>query len=98
MARKKQTPETEADAPKAKTRTPRETVEAPSAEPQAEDVGLSKIQCVNRRRKLMCAHLLLDSRKCSIKTIAPGRLASVRVGKKRRCEFYEETATGGKKG
>lgn len=97
MARKKKTPDTEEAAPKAKTRSPKKVVEAQPAE-QAEEGGLAKIQCVNRRRKLMCAHLLLDSRKCSMKTIAPGRLASVRVGKKRRCEFYEEVAAGGKKG
>jgi len=58
-----------------------------------EDGSLPKIQCFNKNKKTICAHLLLDRRKCGVKTIAAGgRLATVRLGKKRRCEFYEETA------
>jgi hypothetical protein len=51
-----------------------------------------KIQCFNHRKKTICAHLLLAIHKCGVKTIGHGRLATVRIGKKRRCEFYEETA------
>lgn len=53
---------------------------------------LAKIQCFNGNKKLICANLQLDTHKCSAKSIAQGRPASVRIGKKRRCEMYEETA------
>ncbi len=61
----------------------------PSEAQTPEHVG--KIQCLSVRKKVICAHLLLADRKCSVKTIGHGRLATVRVGKKRRCELYEET-------
>ena len=56
------------------------------------DELLPKIQCFNGNKKLICANLHWGTHKCSAKTIAHGRLATVRVGKKRRCEMYEETA------
>lgn len=56
------------------------------------DTVLPKIQCFNGNKKLICANLELDSHKCSAKSIAQGRLATVRIGKKRRCDMYEETA------
>jgi len=61
-----------------------------SAEVQVVD-HVGKIQCLNHRKKVICAHLLLAEHKCSVKTIGHGRLATVRIGKKRRCELYEET-------
>ncbi len=72
----------------------KETVEVETREVVTEHTAEStaKIQCFNRRRKLVCAHLLLPLHKCMAKTIAPGRWASVRIGKKRRCGLYEETA------
>lgn len=56
------------------------------------DELLPKIQCFNENKKLICANLVLESHKCGVKTIASGRLASVRIGKKRRCALYEESA------
>jgi hypothetical protein len=53
---------------------------------------LPKIQCFSHRKKTICANLHLSTHKCGIKTIAWGRLATVRIGKKRRCTYYEETA------
>lgn len=61
-----------------------------TAAPTTEHQG--KIQCFNHRKKTICAHLMLTLHKCGVKTIGHGRLATVRIGKKRRCEFYEETA------
>lgn len=51
-----------------------------------------KIQCLNARNKTVCAHLVMEWHKCNAKTIGHGKLATVRIGKKRRCEFYEETS------
>lgn len=56
------------------------------------DELLPKIQCFNGNKKLICANLQWGTHKCGAKTIAHGRLATVRVGKKRRCGMYEETA------
>jgi hypothetical protein len=61
-------------------------------DPSESDDLLPKIQCFNHRKKTICANLNLSTHKCGIKTIAWGRLATVRIGKKRRCEYYEETA------
>lgn len=65
---------------------------ARSAETQAsENELMPKVQCYNHGKKTICAHLVLATHKCTAKRIAPDRLATVRIGKKRRCEFYEET-------
>lgn len=65
-----------------------------TAEPAADEAKdlLPKIQCFNGNKKLICANLQLDTHKCSAKSIAQGRPATVRIGKKRRCDMYEETA------
>lgn len=64
-----------------------------TSEPAADEKDLlPKIQCFNGNKKLICANLQLDTHKCSAKSIAQGRLATVRIGKKRRCDMYEETA------
>lgn len=70
----------------------------PEIEPEVKEVAapesgiLPKIQCFGSRKKIICSHLLLGTRKCTAKMIANGRHATVNVSKKRRCEFYEETA------
>lgn len=64
---------------------------ANTTEDQGDEL-LPKIQCFNENKKLICANLQLDTHKCGSKTIAQGRLATVRIGKKRRCAMYEETA------
>ncbi len=56
---------------------------------------LPKIQCFNHRKKTICANLIVQTHKCSAKSIAWGRPATVRIGKKRRCAYYEETAHTG---
>lgn len=56
------------------------------------DELLPKIQCFNENKKLICANLQWETHKCTAKAIAPGRLATVRLGKKRRCAMYDETA------
>jgi hypothetical protein len=53
---------------------------------------LPKIQCFNHSKKTICANLNIQTHKCGVKTIASGRLANVRIGKKRRCAYYEESA------
>lgn len=73
-------------APKIKKLSAAETTDV-----QSGGEHLGKIQCFNHRKKTICAHLLLAVHKCGVKTIGHGRLATVRIGKKRRCEFYEET-------
>lgn len=96
MARKKKIDNQEIEDEK--TTPPKKAARASEPEPveATEESGVAKIQCLNRRRKLICSHLLLDVHKCSVKSIAPGRLASVRIGKKRRCALYEESPMGGK--
>ncbi len=86
MARKKKEETEEAEVKKTKKS------DAVEAKTETSDGVLPKIQCFNENKKLICANLLLESHKCTVKTIANGRLASVRIGKKRRCEMYEETA------
>lgn len=73
---------------------PKKTKKAAAVEAKDDqDVELlPKIQCFNENKKLICANLQLGTHKCGAKTIAHGRLATVRIGKKRRCEMYEETA------
>ncbi len=56
---------------------------------------LAKIQCFNHGKKTICANLILGTHKCTAKEFAHGRMATVRIGKKRRCEFYEETTYNG---
>lgn len=86
MPRKKKEVAEETEVKKAKKAKVTETQE------EQIDELLPKIQCFNENKKLICANLQLESHKCSAKVIAPGRLASVRLGKKRRCAMYEETA------
>ena len=89
MARKKkETAEKAVKEPKSKKHE--EPVEAKEASEGHE--LLPKIQCFNHRKKTICANLILANHKCGVKTIAWGRLATVRIGKKRRCAYYEETA------
>ncbi|MBX7151170.1 hypothetical protein K1X84_05980 [bacterium] len=68
-----------------------ETVTSASDAQVSENELMSKVQCYNHGKKTICAHLILATHKCTAKRIAPDRLATVRIGKKRRCEFYEET-------
>lgn len=69
-----------------------ETSTTPVVETKAsENELMPKVQCYNHGKKTICAHLILATHKCTAKRIAPDRLATVRIGKKRRCEFYEET-------
>lgn len=65
--------------------------EAPDTAVKAGET-LSKIQCFAPGKKLICANLILADHKCMAKKFQDGRLATVRPGKKRRCEFYHETA------
>lgn len=84
MARKKKEENEEAEVKKSKKA---------ELEAKAETEGtLPKIQCFNENKKLICANLHLDFHKCSVKSIAHGRMATVRIGKKRRCDMYEETS------
>ena len=90
MARKKKEEIEEAEVKEKKSKKHEEPAEV-KAEVESDEL-LPKIQCFNHRKKTICANLILTSRKCGVKNIANGRAAAVRIGKKRRCEFYEETA------
>jgi hypothetical protein len=86
MPRKKK--EVAEEAEEKKTRK----TEAAGTKADQGDELLPKIQCFNANKKLICANLKLDGHKCDVKSFAHGRPATVRIGKKRRCEMYEETA------
>ncbi len=65
------------------------------AETAAKTETLPKIQCFNHGKKTICANLNLSNHKCMVKTFGHDRMATVRIGKKRRCESYEETTYNG---
>lgn len=102
MPTKKKTPAKKSTAAKKtvrkKTKKKEEPIEQPEVNVEAAETAsttsdlLQKIQCFSAKKKTICAHLVLKTRKCMAKMIANGRHATVNIGKKRRCAFHEETA------
>lgn len=98
--------EKETKAPKKKATAPRKKKEEIKTEAKAtvskkteaaSEVLLPKIQCIAPGKKTICAHLLTSghAHQCAAKRLPNGKLSTVRSGKKRRCEFYQETAYNG---
>lgn len=98
--------EKETKAPKKKAAAPRKKKEEVKAETEtkankkaeaATEVLLPKIQCFAPGKKTICAHLMTSghAHQCAAKRLPNGKLSTVRSGKKRRCEFYQETAYNG---